>query len=48
MTELGGVSQVEAAERTGISVSGMKSRVQRGRSKLKDLLLDCCSVDRDL
>jgi RNA polymerase sigma-70 factor (ECF subfamily) len=47
MTEIGGISQVEAAERTGISVSGMKSRVQRGRSKLKDLLLDCCSVDLD-
>jgi RNA polymerase sigma-70 factor (ECF subfamily) len=47
LTELGGLTQKEAAGRAGISVSGMKARVQRGRGKLKDLLLDCCEVELD-
>jgi len=47
LTEFEGVSQVEAASRLGLSVSGMKSRVQRGRRELKVLLLDCCHVELD-
>jgi RNA polymerase sigma-70 factor (ECF subfamily) len=47
LTELEGVTQVEAAGRLGLSVSGMKARVQRGRGRLKDLLLDCCHVELD-
>lgn len=47
LTDLGGLSQKDAAEKLGISVSGMKSRVQRGRSKLKDVLLRCCTVELD-
>jgi RNA polymerase sigma-70 factor (ECF subfamily) len=47
LTELEGVTQTEAAARLGISVSGMKTRVQRGRIRLKNLLLDCCHVELD-
>jgi RNA polymerase sigma-70 factor, ECF subfamily len=47
LTELDGVTQSEAAARLGLSVSGMKSRVQRGRSQLKHALLDCCQVELD-
>ncbi len=47
LTELGGTTQKDAAEQLGLSVSGMKTRVQRGRDKLKDALLDCCSVEFD-
>jgi RNA polymerase sigma-70 factor (ECF subfamily) len=47
MTELDGSRQVEAARRLGISASGMKARVQRGRAELKRLLLDCCRVELD-
>jgi RNA polymerase sigma-70 factor (ECF subfamily) len=36
-----------AADALGISVSGMKSRVQRGRQQLKALLEECCSVELD-
>jgi RNA polymerase sigma-70 factor, ECF subfamily len=36
--ELEGLTQREAAERFGLSVSGMKSRVQRGRQMLKRML----------
>ena len=47
LTELEGVTQKEAAGRLGLSVSGMKARVQRGRSKLKDVIDDCCSIEFD-
>ena len=47
LTEFQGVSQVDAAGHLGLSVSGMKTRVQRGRVQLKELLLDCCHVELD-
>ena len=42
LAELDGLTQNEIARREGISVSGAKSRVQRGRAMLKDLLDECC------
>ena len=47
LTDLGGMPQTEAARRLGLSVSGMKSRVQRGRARLKALVLECCDVELD-
>lgn len=47
LTEIEGISQVELAQRLGISVSGAKSRVQRGREMLKQMLLDCCEFEFD-
>lgn len=47
LTEYEGLTQQQLAERVGISLSGAKSRVQRGREKLKQLLLDCCHVELD-
>ena len=48
LTELDGLTQSEAARRTSISTSGMKSRVQRGRAQLKSALLECCVVRTDV
>ena len=31
----------------GTSLSGMKSRVQRGRKQIKDMLLACCRMELD-
>jgi RNA polymerase sigma-70 factor, ECF subfamily len=45
--DLHGQTHVQAAAATGISVSGMKSRVQRGRHQLRDLLTACCTVHTD-
>ncbi len=45
LSELEGVSQKEIAERLGISYSGAKSRVQRGREKLKALFVECCHLE---
>jgi RNA polymerase sigma-70 factor (ECF subfamily) len=46
-TELGGMTQAEAATAAGVSVSGMKSRVQRAREQLKSMLSACCTIDVD-
>lgn len=48
LTELEGLSQTEAAAMIGISVSGMKSRVQRGREKLRAALDACCRIALDV
>jgi RNA polymerase sigma-70 factor, ECF subfamily len=45
--DLDGQTHQQAADQLGISVSGMKSRVQRARRQLKDLLTGCCRVDVD-
>lgn len=47
LTELEGMKQRELADRLGISLSGVKSRVQRGRDMLRDELLDCCHFEFD-
>jgi len=47
LTELDGLSQKEYAEKIGISYSGAKSRIQRARKKLKDLLMNCCHYEFD-
>jgi RNA polymerase sigma-70 factor, ECF subfamily len=47
LTELEGLTQADAAARAGVSLSGMKSRVQRGRRRLKLVLEECCRVDLD-
>lgn len=47
LTELDGVTQAEAARRTGLSVPGMKSRVQRARTQLRALLEGCCAIELD-
>ncbi|HEX6160949.1 MAG TPA: RNA polymerase sigma factor SigZ [Thermoanaerobaculia bacterium] len=47
LSEIEGLTQQETAQRLGISLSGAKSRVQRGRAKLQEMLLACCEVERD-
>jgi len=47
LVELDGLTQQAAAKRLGLSVSGMKSRVQRGRRQLKDMLEACCEIQLD-
>ncbi|MBK6682959.1 MAG: sigma-70 family RNA polymerase sigma factor [Deltaproteobacteria bacterium] len=48
LVELEGLTHAEAAARLGLSVSGMKSRVQRGRRMLRDTLEAACAIDLDL
>jgi RNA polymerase sigma-70 factor (ECF subfamily) len=48
LVELEGLTAREAATLAGISVSGMKSRVQRGRAQLRALFEDCCRIAVDV
>lgn len=47
LTDFGDMKQTEVANRLGISVSAVKSRVQRARKMLKELLLECCHFEFD-
>ena len=45
--DVDGQTHQRAADTLGLSVSGMKSRVQRARRELKQLLEQCCTVELD-
>ncbi len=47
LVELEGLTMREAADMVGISLSGMKSRVQRGREQLRALFDECCEIAID-
>ena len=47
MYELEGISQKEIAARESISLSGAKSRIQRGRKSLEAMLRACCEFQFD-
>lgn len=47
LAEIEGLTQREVAKMQGLSLSGAKSRVQRGRSMLKDTLVECCWFEFD-
>jgi RNA polymerase sigma-70 factor (ECF subfamily) len=47
LVDLDGRTQVATAQELGLSLSGTKSRVQRGRRQLRQLLAACCAVATD-
>lgn len=47
LTELQGLTQKDAADLLGISLSGMKSRVQRGRERIRQMFEECCEISVD-
>lgn len=47
MAEIEELLQQEIADRLGLSLSGAKSRIQRGRVMLKEVLERCCSFETD-
>lgn len=47
MVDFRGMSQQDAARELGISLSGMKSRVQRGRAMVRVIMLACCHFEFD-
>ncbi len=46
-SEFENTSQKDLAQMLNISYSGAKSRVQRGKEKLKELILNCCAYQVD-
>lgn len=47
LTELQGLTQKDAAEMLDVSLSGMKSRVQRGRERIRRMFEECCEISLD-
>jgi RNA polymerase sigma-70 factor, ECF subfamily len=47
LSELDGLPHAVVADRLGLSVSGVKSRVQRGRAQLRAMLERCCEIALD-
>jgi RNA polymerase sigma-70 factor (ECF subfamily) len=47
LVALDGITQRAAAQQLELSLSGLKSRVQRGREKLKIMLHQCCHIQLD-
>ncbi len=47
LSEIEGLKQKEVALKQGLSLSGAKARIQRGRRMLKDILTDCCRFEFD-
>jgi RNA polymerase sigma-70 factor, ECF subfamily len=47
LTDLEGLTQKQAADMLGVSLSGMKSRVQRGRERIREMFEECCQVSVD-
>ena len=47
LTDLGDRTQAQAAAQLGLSVPGMKARVQRARAQLRELLRACCRIELD-
>ncbi len=48
MADIEGMTMKEVAENLNLSVSGAKSRVQRGRKLIKELILKCCEIQTDV
>ena len=47
LSEIEGLAQKQVAEKLGLSLPAAKSRVQRGRILIKDMLNDCCRFEID-
>jgi RNA polymerase sigma-70 factor, ECF subfamily len=46
LADLQGHSQQAIADQVGLSLPGVKSRVQRGRQRLGELLRECCTIEQ--
>lgn len=47
LADIEGLGQQALADRSGISLSAAKSRVQRARRQLREVIIDCCEVETD-
>ncbi|MEY4547078.1 MAG: hypothetical protein RL685_3273 [Pseudomonadota bacterium] len=47
LTELQGLTQKDAAEMLGLTLSAMKSRTLRGREKIRGMFEECCRISVD-
>lgn len=46
-SEINGDKQIDLVGKYGLAYPTIRSRIQRGRSRLKEMLLNCCKIDVD-
>lgn len=46
-SEIKGIKQKDLAEKYDLAYPSVRSRVQRGRSRLKEMFLACCKIEAD-
>jgi RNA polymerase sigma-70 factor, ECF subfamily len=46
-SEINGIKQKDLADQYGMAYPSMRSRVQRGRERLKQLFYNCCHIETD-
>jgi RNA polymerase sigma-70 factor (ECF subfamily) len=46
-SEINGIKQKDLAEKYGIPYPSMRSKIQRGRERLKQLFHNCCHIETD-
>jgi RNA polymerase sigma-70 factor (ECF subfamily) len=46
-SEIKGIKQKDLAEKYNLAYPSVRSRVQRGRARLKEMFLDCCQIELD-
>lgn len=44
LSDIDGMKQKDLAKKMGLSYTGLKSRVQRGREMIKSMFMNCCGV----
>jgi RNA polymerase sigma-70 factor (ECF subfamily) len=47
LVDLQGISHQELADRQSITLSAAKSRVQRARRQLREMIHDCCEIEQN-
>jgi RNA polymerase sigma-70 factor (ECF subfamily) len=47
LADVQGLAQAQIAEQLGLSLTATKSRIQRGRERLRELVAACCHVEFD-
>lgn len=46
-SEIHGIKQKDLTQKYNLAYPSIRSRVQRGRLRLKEMLMDCCSIELD-
>lgn len=46
-SEINGIKQIDLGEKYDLAYPSIRSRVQRGRIRLKEMLLECCKIELD-
>lgn len=46
-SEISGIKQKDLVQKYNLAYPSVRSRVQRGRSRLKEMLLKCCKIELD-